>query len=186
MIDPAVVERDKYNDIWSVPDYVRAESPGVLNVERFLKIVKPKPGYSVVDLGCGSGQAGLMLRDAKLHVTWLDITDAALLPDVPRECFIEAPLWQVSGHRDYGFCVDVMEHIPTEYVMLTLDRIVRVCATSFFSIALRPDVFGQIIGQPLHLTVRDFIWWRDRLAAIGKLVDARDLCGDGLFVCNRA
>jgi 2-polyprenyl-3-methyl-5-hydroxy-6-metoxy-1,4-benzoquinol methylase len=182
----AVSERAKYEDIWAVPDYREAASPGLVNVDRFLSVVRPAAGSTLVDLGCGSGEAGLKLKEFGLEVWWLDITDAALSPSVSRARFIELPVWGLHWrHWDYGFCCDVMEHIPTEHVMLTLEHILRRCATTWFSIALRPDVFGQAIGQPLHLTVRDFVWWRDRIATIGNLVDARDLCGDGLYIVER-
>lgn len=183
--DPAAIERVKYDDIWSVPDYQRASSPGVANVERFLAIFRAASG-SLIDIGCGQGRAGLMLAEHSLEVTWFDITGSALLPAVPRERFICAPVWKLSGFWDFAFCVDMMEHVPTEYVMLAIDRIVRSCRMAFLSIALRPDVFGQSIGQPLHLTVREFTWWRDRIGSIARLHDARDLCGDGLYICSKS
>ena len=141
-------------------------------------------------LGCGSGKAGAEFAKLGLDVTLLDITDAGLHPEMEAR-FIQAPLWSHAWRKyrangwDYGYCCDVMEHIPTEYVMLTLDRIVSSCRTSWFSIALRPDVFGATIGQPLHLTVRDFEWWRDHLKDVGEVVEARDICGDGIYVVTQ-
>ena|SRR5215475_9598286 len=186
MIDPATVERDKYREIWGVDEY-RAHSPGMENVERFLSVVKASGSCSVIDLGCGEGRAGLEFFKRGFFVTWLDITDAALAPEVPRHRFIELPVWQLMRLQsyDFGFCCDVMEHVPTEYVMLAFDRILATCDLAYFSIAMRPDMFGQAIGKPLHLTVRDFAWWRDHIASIGRLIEARDLCGDGIFVCRR-
>lgn len=179
-------ERTKYQDIWALPDYREANSPGLANVDRFLAELKPQPGQSVVDLGCGSGDAGLALQAAGLAVSWLDITDAGLSPQVPRALFFEQPLWhRWPMNADYCFCCDVMEHLPTEFVMLAIDRIVAQSKTAWLAIALRPDVFGAAIGQPLHLTVRDFLWWRDRLACIGTVLDARDLCGDGLYIVSK-
>ena len=181
-----VSERAKYQEIWAVDAY-RAHSPGLTNVERFIRIVAPAKHAELIDLGCGTGDAGVEFERRELAVTWLDITDCALNPLIDRRRFIEAALWQdwACGQRwDYGFCCDVMEHIPTEYVMLAIERIMSACrVAAYFAIALRPDQFGAAIGQPLHLTVREFAWWRDHFAEMGCLVEARDLCGDGLFIC---
>jgi hypothetical protein len=33
--------------------------------------------------------------------------------------------------------------------------------------------------------VQSFAWWRDRIATLGTLTEARDLCGTGLYVVHR-
>ncbi len=186
--DGAKQERDKYAEIWTFPEY-REYSPGGEHVPRFLDVLKPDKMSTVIDIGCGVGNAGLALREAGMRVTWLDITDAALDPAIARKDFIQSPLW---GHWrrphgwDYGYCCDVMEHIPTEYVMLCVERIVRACRVSWLLIANQPDGFGQVLGEPLHLTVKPFSWWLVRLATLGTVTDARDLCGErSLFVVER-
>jgi 2-polyprenyl-3-methyl-5-hydroxy-6-metoxy-1,4-benzoquinol methylase len=188
--DVAAQERDKYSEIWGTVAAYRNHSPGLENVERFMSVINPKPGASLIDIGCGEGVAGLAFERHGLAVTYLDITDAGLSPDVDRSRFIEAPLWsrwpKPAMAYDHGFCCDVMEHIPTEYVMLVLDRILSNCRMAWFQIALRPDNFGKAIGQPLHLTVRPFAWWLVRLGTIAKVIEARDLCGDGLYVVERS
>ena len=196
--DGAAQERAKYAEIWStVPEY-RKYSPGLENVERFMSVLEPKVGSTVIDIGCGTGGAGLSLQnDHGLKSWWLDITDAALDPGIERSRFIESPLWapdwsvkhsgplQVERRWDYGFCCDVLEHIPTEYAMLTVDRILASCQTAWLQICLVPDEFGKKIGEPLHLTVKPFSWWLVRLATLGTVIDARDLCGNGLYVVTR-
>jgi hypothetical protein len=183
-------EREKYTELWrDIPEY-RDHSPGLDNVQRFLDVLSPRRGDTLIDIGCGTGAAGLEFRQHGLCIHWLDITTAGLLPEVSRKSFVQAPLWsswtnQFKHGLDYGFCCDVMEHIPPEYSMLVIDRILSVCRTTWFQIALTPDKFGEVIGQPLHLTVRPFIWWRDHLASIGKVVEARDLCGVAMFVVKR-
>jgi SAM-dependent methyltransferase len=183
-------ERAKYAEIWTdVPEY-RDWSPGMENVERFLDVLAPLRGESLIDIGCGEGGAGLEFQDHGLRVRWLDITDAALKTEVPHFKFIEAAIW--SNWRphylkfDYAFCCDVMEHIPTEYSMLAASRVIEASKTAWFQIAFNPDAFGAKIGQPLHLTVKPFGWWLDRLQNIGTVIDARDLCGGGLFIVRSA
>jgi SAM-dependent methyltransferase len=184
------IERDKYAELWSdVPEY-REYSPGLENVERFLQVMQPRARASLIDIGCGTGQAGLKFAEFGFEVSWIDITAAGLHPDVPRQRFIEQELWGGWARRqwlgyDYGFCCDVMEHVPTEYTMLALDRIISVCRTTWFQIALVPDQFGLVIDQPLHLTVRPFRWWLDHLRTLGRVLDARDLCGSALYVVGK-
>lgn len=183
-------ERAKYAELWSdVPEY-RDYSPGLDNVKRFMDIIKPDQRSSLLDIGCGTGCAGLEFASRGLIVSWLDITDAGLLPEVPRTRFHPYPLWgrwdRPHKHGfDYGFCCDVMEHIPSEYSMLVVDRILSSCRTAWFQIALTPDKFGALISQPLHLTVKPFIWWLNHFKSVGNVVDARDLCGLALFVVKK-
>jgi hypothetical protein len=192
VVDGAAQERAKYEEIWAIPEYKR-HSPGLVNVERFMRVMNPPPldGLSLVDIGCGAGVAGLEFERRGFAVHWMDLTAAGLDPDVDRDRFIEAPLWDRSwplrkrNRWDYGFCCDVLEHVTTEYVMLCVDNILSSCRTAWLQVALRPDEFGKMIGEPLHLTVRPYDWWLVRLASVGKVVDARDLCGDGLYVVQR-
>jgi hypothetical protein len=179
-------ERAKYAELWSgVPEY-RAYSPGVENVQRFMDVMEPKAGSTILDVGCGTGVAGLMFEKHGLRPRWIDITSAGLHPDIPLHRFTCVPLWsEWFGAYDYGFCCDVMEHIPTEYTMLVVDRIIAACDTTWFQISLVPDQFGAVIGQPLHLTVKPFKWWLERMRLAGNVIDARDLCGQALFVVQK-
>jgi hypothetical protein len=186
VLDGAAQERDKYRDIWSMSEYRDADSPGLENVQRFVEVLQPKPGSTIIDIGCGTGVAGLEFVRLGMQSWWLDITATPLHSDVPRERFIEAPLWNDWVRRNrwsYGFCCDVLEHIPTEYTMLCLQRIIEACDVAWLQIANKTDAFGPLlIGEPLHLTVRPYSWWLIRLATLGHVIDARDLCGQSLFV----
>lgn len=181
-------ERAKYHEIWTdVPDY-RKYSPGMENVQRFMDIIKPKYGSSLIDIGCGTGEAGMEFFNRGMTVAWIDITDAGLNEDFFHAGFIQDALWMDWNRGlvfDYGFCCDVMEHIPMEYTMLVIHRIISTCKTSWFQISLQPDNFGAAIGQPLHLTVKPFGWWLERLRMAGDVVDARDLCGQALYIVEQ-
>ena len=62
-----------------------------------------------------------------------------------------------------------MEHIPTKYVADVLKNF-RHCTRKvcYLSIATLPDGFGpQLVGEPLHLTVKKPDWWFAQLSAAG-------------------
>ena len=186
--DPMESERRKYEAMWAEPAYHQM-SPGLEFVEVFVEVCKPTFAETLIDIGCGSGLAGVELARRGLQVTWTDLSDFTV-DDVPAGRFIRAPIygdWSRANKYgwDFGYCCDVMEHLPTEWTMLALDHVIRACRRSFFTIAHGPDQCGSLIGQSLHLTVQPFTWWRDRIAQLGKLIEARDLCGRGLFVVHQ-
>jgi len=170
-------EREKYAQAWDIPAY-HDHSPGKKYAPLFGRMVAPDGG-SVLDIGCGAGAGGKALEAAYgLSATYLDQVKVGEL-----DPFIEQPLWKpIPGLYDYGYCCDVMEHIPTEFTMLCVTNMLRACKQVFFSISFQPDHFGAHIGEPLHLTVKPFAWWRDALREVGTVVDARDLLGEGVFV----
>ena len=173
--------------IWGMEAYREANSPGLENVDRFIRVMTPPMDSSVIDVGCGTGAAGLELARHGLDTYWMDITEAGLDSAVPRERFFEFPLWSFWGNGwDFGFCCDVLEHIPPEYTMLCLDRILDAVGVAWLQIDNQPDKFGpMLLGQPLHLTVQPYSWWLVRLGTLGKVIDARDLCGVSLFVVTK-
>ncbi len=192
-------ERDKYRRIWAKPQYSEV-SPGEMMVPLFAKVSRCQPGESVIDLGAGTGRASLKLRELHgLDVTMLDITWDGLEEQLKGEGFMspeEPPLpngdmkhitsslwadWPRGRTWDYGFCADVMEHMPLEYSMCVVARALSACRRVFFHISFRPDACGKLIGEPLHLTVMSFVWWRDHLSELGEVLEARDLLGQGMF-----
>lgn len=153
-------ERLKYEAMWKVPGY-RALSPGEDLVTLFTEACKPQPGDTVLDLGCGSGRATLALINEGLRATGVDIANNCLDHGV-KIPFVQANLWDLPKDMtaDWVFCTDVMEHIPTEKVMDVLNCINSACKKgAFFSISFTDDSFGAVIGQKLHLTVRNYQWW---------------------------
>lgn len=143
---------------------------------------------SIIDFGCGSGRASLLFHNLGLPVQMVDIAENALDADVARQigdrlktgCLWE-PLDDVA-YAELGYCCDVMEHIPTGKVEPVLSVISEYSKFCFFSISFEEDNFGKTIGQPLHLTVRPFGWWRMVLLKFGDVLAAKDLISEGLFL----
>lgn len=171
-------ERAKYAEMWSV-DHYSQHSPGVAAIPRFLAVTGAQPPDRVQDYGCGMGAASLALMARGFQVTGFDlVTPPPSVPHVPQVLWrrIDAP------RAPWGFCVDVMEHIPVEFTMLAVARMLDNCQRLYLEIALEPDRCGIWIGQTLHHTVRPFTWWRDRLREIATVVDARDLLQHGAYL----
>ena len=165
----AMTEQQKYEKMWTVEDY-RKVSPGELAANTFLSIAKPKAGDEITDFGAGTGRGGLMLwAMGKLNVTMLDFANNCLdadlvtatekFPDQIR--FKQHDLTKPIGHTArYGYCTDVMEHIPEQDVDLVLNNILDAAQSVFFRISTDLDVMGpKYLNTHLHLTVQDYSWW---------------------------
>lgn len=165
----AMSEYNKYTLMWNQPEY-RYGSPGDQIVGFYLYTFRPHG--RVIDFGCGLGWASLKMHHAGLDVLLLDFTtnsrDSSEIRALP---FAQQDLTQPIPHRaKFGFCVDVMEHLPPESVEQTIDNIMTAADEVFFQISIVDDVMGDVIGQQLHLTVRSHSWWKDLFIAHGYTV----------------
>jgi SAM-dependent methyltransferase len=148
-------ERSKYERMHHVPGY--SPGPGASYVSTFLTLIKR--GDTVVDFGCGSGDAARLLVDLGYDVTLVDITRAGLRHDLK---FIAASLHELPAEvpkATWGFCCDTMEHLPEEWVFPALKGMRARVDNIFFSISGVPDGWGKKIGETLHLTVKPCDWW---------------------------
>ena len=120
-----------------------------------------------------------MLAIFGMRVRMLDFAPNCLDPEVAQACetqngrltFQVADLTKpVPADAVYGFCCDVMEHIPTEDVATVLRNILASANHVFFGISTVPDELGALIGEPLHLTVQPAAWWVKQLTELGAVV----------------
>ena len=168
-------EKEKYEKMWTVDDY-RKVSPGELAANTFRTVVKPSPGDEIIDFGCGTGRGGFMLCFmGGMNVTMTDFASNCLDADVKLACknfpekirFIEQDLNDnPTLHCRYGYCTDVMEHIPPDEVDNVLDNILESAQHVFFRISTVPDLLGpRYLKQQLHLSVHPYSWWLKKFAA---------------------
>ena len=172
-------EQQKYQEMWGRDDY-RLIAPGEHEALEFLNQAKPEKGESVIDFGCGTGRGARALQDAGLKVTAVDFADNCLDPDVTVP-FIQADLTQnIPVAAKYGFCTDVMEHLPPESVDLALKNVLNSAAKVFFHISCIEDRVGAAYGETLHLSVHPYAWWKDALEKNGAKVlwsaEKKDRC----------
>lgn len=191
-------ERGTYEDVFEALPAYSEYSPGEEFLPQFLDMAGLRSEFwrhSILDAGCGTGKGAIALQKMGFNVKACDLTYKGLVAGFT-DCgivFSEACLWDpilpqvgyadAGGKFDYVYCCDVIEHIPPEFTMLTVSRLLEVARRGvFLSIAVQHDVYGIWLGKQLHQTVRPYVWWRDNLPAVGKLREARDLLTCGLYL----
>jgi hypothetical protein len=187
-VKKVLTEQQKYEKMWTVKDY-RAVSPGELAGNTFISVVKPKPDDEVIDFGCGTGRGSLWLGAmGKMNVTMLDFAGNCLDDDLKLACKTQPDQYKFMQHdlmdrlpikARYGYCTDVMEHIPTDDVDKVLANILAAAQSVFFRISTGPDIMGpKYLDQPLHLTVQNYGWWCNKFIEHGcTILHSQDLGG---------
>jgi SAM-dependent methyltransferase len=172
-------QRETYERIWTHAAY-RDFSPGLANADK-LTLVPRLHQYGVrtlLDAGCGSGKLMQKLLTecaGEFDVHGFDIAANCLDPFFEGrqdQILTVGCLWDPADFcREYDaiVCTDVLEHVPTERVAAVLANFRR-CARKvcYLAIALFPDGFGpELIGRPLHLTVKRPAWWFEQFGRAG-------------------
>jgi len=158
-------ERLKYEEVWDNPSY-REISPGEDSAPEFVSLIDDGP---VIDFGCGTGRAATEIARTN-EVLMLDIAnncldDHIVLTDTMR--FSRHCIWdKYCEVTDWGFCCDVLEHIPENKVDSVLENIRDHCMKgAYLRIYLHKDN-GKFHKDTLHLTVRPFEWWKDKIESL--------------------
>jgi len=172
-----LTEQGKYELMWKYPQYRRV-APGAQVAEQFLRLAQPRTGSTVIDFGAGTGQGAMCMalaadllyrQPVKVHM--LDFARNCLDDEV-RDAVAAQPLLEFTQHdltkpaplsAPYGFCTDVMEHIPPDQVDLVLQNILAAAQHVFFQISCTDDSCGTLIGEKLHLSVHPPAWWKEKL-----------------------
>lgn len=169
------LEKKKYEDVWNHPEY-RVVAPGEDSTLTFLAQSNAQKGDTVIDFGCGTGRGAQSLKDSGLKVVGVDFASNCLDPQVDID-FVEADLTQrIPVSAKYGYCTDVMEHLPENTVYTVIRNILDSATLVFFQISTVDDVMGVLVGAPLHLTVKPFSWWKEAFENCGaKIIWSADL-----------
>lgn len=162
-------EQRKYEKIWNESTY-RLRSPGERFFLRAYDDMKPQFRDTLCDWGIGTGRAATLFQKRGVQVDGLDIARNAVRGEFEGKVWI-GPMWDPPFPKDkkftFGYCTDVMEHIPPKMVINCLKAMKRHTADEcWFSIANFPDREGDKVGETLHLTVRSADWWAASFARV--------------------
>lgn len=181
---PENPEKHKYEQIWELDAY-RRFSPGAGQARVFLELAEPEPGDEVLVFGCGMGLEGQAIGNISKElygepckVTMFDFAANCLNDEIREAC--ETEEWlnfklhdieePVSARAPFGFCCDVMEHIPEDKVAQVIENIVSATGRAYFCIANHHESYGNIIGETLHVTVKPFTWWEELFESLGCMI----------------
>lgn len=166
-----LTEQDKYRLMWALEEY-RHHSPGEVVVGKFLELTEPG---TVIDFGCGTGRASIELARHGYSPFLVDFAENCRDEEAMRFPFVACDLTKPMYVRaQYGYCVDVMEHIPPGDVDAVIRNIMASAPVTFFQISTLPDYCGALIGATLHNTVRPHDWWRRKFSDLGFSVTWED------------
>ena len=161
-------ERQKYEMLYRTHDYRQGPFPGLQY--GFIFFVRYFLGFrSMIDFGCGSGDAAVLFRKLGYDVFLVDIAENCLSEEARETVggrFWVAPLHQLPAdlpHVDWGYCTDVMEHLPDDWITPSLAGMRSKTDRIFFSICGDNDGGGSLIGEKLHLTVKPIDWWAEEI-----------------------
>lgn len=185
----AEAELQKYSTMWADPDY-RLVAPGEPLVAEAIQAMGMDPVREelVIDFGCGTGRPAEAFMAAGFQCTGVDLTEDCLDEGVDLDAFVAATLWRLPPPNElfahWGFCTDVMEHLPPGKVEPALREIrARTWRGVFFQIACFPDTRAKHGGLELHLTVREPGWWAELLRTIWPAVVVRPNGDRPQFCC---
>lgn len=116
---------------------------------------------SIIEIGCGNGILCNNLSQMELDVTGMDLIKGDVIYDRSNYKFIQQNLTETPydfEDRQFDYCLsfDVLEHIPEEAIPEVLKEMARISSNLIIKIACNGT-------PPLHLTVHDLDWWRDKL-----------------------
>lgn len=164
-----LTEQQKYQLMWQFDSY-REASPGERVADFFVTTFFPDD--LVIDYGCGTGRASLRMFDRGVEVLLIDFADNCRDEEALSLPFIQWDLTKkIPAKSTYGFCTDVMEHIPTDDVANVICNILDASEQVFFQISTVPDVMGDALETDLHLTVKPHLWWKQLFEGLGFAVD---------------
>lgn len=184
-------ERKKYIKMWELDEY-RNVAPGESHASNFLTVVRPEPGSHVIDFGCGTGRGAVLIALlGRCNVTMVDFAPNCVDEQMRKVIDVQDSLSFMEHDltkplpitAPYGYCTDVMEHIPEHEVQTVLTNILKSAKKVYFNISTVPDSCGALIGEKLHMTVQSAQWWADQFAELDCMIYYADAGDNYINIC---
>lgn len=133
--------------------------------ERIVREIAPR---TVLDVGCAKGMLVEALRDRGVEAYGLDISEYAISQvrlDVRPYCRVASAAQPIEGRYDLITCIEVLEHLSEGEGRRA---IANICAsTSDVLFSSTPDQGDD----PTHVNVRPLLYWVERFAEHGFVLD---------------
>jgi hypothetical protein len=137
-----------------VPDY-GAGSIMLVHIDQLVGLIRETKCRSLLDFGCGKGT---QYSINNIHQRWDGLRPDLYDPAIPEHDKLPDKTY------DGVFSIDVMEHIPEEECLETLqlmfDRAERFV---FLGISTRPAQAILPNGENAHCTVKSPDWWEEKI-----------------------
>ncbi len=166
-------EDSKYSSLW-MSGYKDANWKKLAKIG--LTLAKSMGGNpSLVDFGFGRGSAMDFFEEKGLYVEGVEISEYAVRNQERKGRKVYHTsldnMTMIEDNRfNIGFCNDVIEHIPEDLVIPSLDEMTRVCSDYLLlSVCPTPSHHLSLDGENLHLTVKPESWWKELFRNYGKI-----------------
>lgn len=146
-------------------------------VVRLVMAMKQRLGrpITLLDYGAGNGDLGRVLRE-----TFNGLTVSDYDPFHPAHQDKPEP----KAH-DMLTCLDVMEHVEEACVENTLKFMAnKTRYGALFIISLQEAVKVLPDGRNAHVTVKNAVWWKNKLSKWFKVCEVSDFGHTGVFLCE--
>ena len=116
---------------------------------RFIDLVEKNNLKSILDFGCGKGNATTAMREK-----WPDITVYSYDP-------VTSPI-DLPEQVDIVYSSDVLEHVEPNEIKQTLKNLFNISKYQYHYIACHLAKKSLSDGRNAHLIVEDGDWWEDK------------------------
>lgn len=126
---------------------------------------------TVLDVGVGKGHFLRRMQNLGIEVYGVEPSSEArrLLPDIVVNGYSHAIPF-ADRSFDVVCCLDVLEHVPREYVLASLEEISRVSKKyAIVSVADHSDI---VEGVELHISAMSFTEWKTYLQRYFNIIDS--------------
>ena len=189
-------EKAEAEKVWEKEGY-RITSPGYVCLIAFIQHFKDEiiKGGSISDFGCGPGLTAQTFLQLGLQVNLVDIAENCLQDNIyaltllekEKLKFTRACLWALPEDfpkTDWIYCADVLEHLPEDKVLPSLEAMAkRTAKGGYLQICTVDDNYSSIIGEELHLTIKPKDWWLQKIEKYWKIDKVVTIIEDFRFSC---
>jgi len=162
-------EDRKYSILWS-SNYSSAKWKKLAK-----KLVQNEKRGKLIDLGFGNGESlNYFLKKGfdtyGVEISCLCVDNAIKKGFNVYHGSLDNLNFYPDSYFEFGFCNDVIEHLPEELIIDSLREIKRICSKKLY-LSVCPTLSHHLSakGENLHLTVKPKEWWESQFNEVGEV-----------------